>query len=253
MRVFLLVLFSFYFHATASAATLASLKASAGSNEAELAQKLEMAHIRYESLQNYKAVFEKTELDKDGKMGELEKIIFKFEKPFKLFMGWTNTHKKGLQVVYERGKHDNKLAIHKPGLLLGLAPVIFLEQNSPWIREGSGSYNIEDAGIGTFLTDFTQAVLKASDEKKLKVEWSGVTATVTFEGSSEASGYFAYRIETVFDESSGLPFEMKLYDWDNQLTGFYAYRDLKIDLKQDDEFKKEANRRLISVYNASDR
>ncbi len=234
-------------------AGLAALRLSSQNpDEIRLAENLEKALLRYDSLQNYKALFEKTELDKDGKMGATEKILFKFEKPFKLFMGWMNTHKKGLQVVYERGKHDNKLAIHKPGLLLGFAPVIFLEQNSPWIREGSGSYNIEDAGIGTFLYDFSKAVLKAYEQHKLKVEHSGAATRVTFEDTTDDEDYFAYRVETVFEETTGLPSEMKLYDWDDQLTGSYAYRELRVDLERDEEFKEVANRHLMRVYNTSD-
>ena len=165
-------------------------------------------------------------------------------------MGWLNTEKKDLQVVYERGKHRGKLAIHKPGLGFGLVPVIFLDQNSPWVREGSENYNIEDAGIGTFLADFTQAVKKAEAADELKINFENEeTVEVIFDGSKEGSGYFAYRVLVSFDPATALPVKMRLFDWKNELTGAYAYEHLKINLNPEDaEFKQSVNRQLYRVY-----
>ncbi len=220
----------------------------------ELFSILEKSNRFYASVKNYTAIFHKQEMAK-GKLGDAEKIFLKFEKPFKIFMGWLNTEKKGLQVVYQRGKHDGKLAIHKPGLGLGLLPVVFLDQKSPWVREGSESYDIEDAGIGTFLEDFTEAVARGDAAGQLKVEFVSSepageeTVEVTFEGSKEDSGYFTYKIRVSFDPVTSLPVKMRLFDWNDQMTGDYAYENLKIDLAPDDsEFKKQINRSLYRVY-----
>ena len=67
------------------------------------------------------------------------------------------------------------MSLNLPTLLLFQRIVVFLDQNSPWIKEGSESYHIEDAGIGTFLVDFAQNVLKAAGENELKVESLGQT------------------------------------------------------------------------------
>src|SRR3989338_2040034 len=142
---------------------------------ATLAEILEKALKFYEDIEDYETKFLKTEKAKDT-LGPTEEIFIKFEKTFKIYMRWLNTEKKGVEVIYERGKRKGKLAVHQPGLLFGLAPVILLDQNSPWIKEGSESYNIEDAGIGTFLYDFTRDVIRASGENKLQVELSGQTS-----------------------------------------------------------------------------
>ena len=188
--------------------------------------------------------------EKNGEVLETpEKIYMKFEKPWKIFMGWLNTRKKGLQVVYERGKNDGKLAIHQPGLFLGLAPVVFLDQNSPWVREGSASYDIEDAGIGTFLFDLIRSVLKASEQKNLVVTWkSDDTVLVTFLNSKENSSYFAYKVSTTFDPNTHLPIAMKLFDWDEKLMGEYAYENLEVNVGMNEEFRKQINRHLLKVY-----
>ena len=214
---------------------------------------LQISSQSYDSVKDYRALFYKQE-DDHGKLGTREKIFLKFEKPFKIFMHWLDTHKQGLQVLYERGRHNGKLAIHKPGLLLGLAPVVFLDQSSPWVKEGSESYNIEDAGIGTFLSDFKAMVEKASGEgkilSKISEDESGQTVDVTFPGTSSGeSGYFAYRVVVLFDASNHLPVRMSLYDWNEKLTGIYEYTDLALNVgAEDPEFKKLAQRQLYKLY-----
>ncbi len=215
---------------------------------ARLDTALREAAASYTEVKDYKALFVKQEADEKG-MGETEEIFLKFEKPFKIFMKWLNTHKKGLQVLYERGRHDGKLVIHKPGLLLGLAPVVYLNQDSPWVREGSASYNIEDAGIGTFLNDFTRAVAQGARENKLKVEWPQERlADVSFPGTQKDSVYFAQRIRALFDAKTGLPVRMELFDGAGQPMGVYEYRDLVVNGGDDAEFLKQINRHLLKVY-----
>ncbi len=233
----------------------ASVRADEAESHSKLILLLEKSNHFYASVKNYSALFQKQETSQ-GVAGPKEKIFLKFEKPFKIFMGWLNTEKKGLQVVYERGRHGGKLAIHKPGLGLGLLPVIFLDQKSPWVREGSQSYDIEDAGIGTFLTDFTEDLTRASAVHQVKVQFlepllpnQEETAEVIFEGSDKNSGYMAYRVIVSFEPKTALPVKMRLFDWDNQLMGEYAYENLKINAASDDvEFKQQINRQLYRVY-----
>ncbi|MCG3177221.1 MAG: hypothetical protein MOGMAGMI_02189 [Candidatus Omnitrophica bacterium] len=229
-----------------------ALAASPEPGVSSLAERLLAGLDSYERLRDYRAIFLKTEKDKTGAMGQEERIFLKFEKPFKIFMGWTNTHKKGLQVHYERGKHDNKLVIHKPGLAFGLAQVIFLPQDSPWVREGSAAYNIEDAGIGTFLYDFATAVVTAAERGQLSVAPAGATdgpVEVSFPGTQKDKIFFAHRIRVSFDPETSLPVRMELYDWQDRPAGTYVYDDLRVDVGPDDpELKKHANRRLYRVY-----
>ncbi len=224
-----------------------------------LVRTLEKALNFYDSLSDYKTRFLKTEKVK-GALGPTEQIYLKFEKSFKIYMRWLNTDKEGVEVVYERGKNKGKLAVHKPGLLFGLAPVIFLDQNSPWVREGSASYNIEDAGIGSFLYDFTEQVIKASRENKLRADYlgkateeglSGERAEVTFIDSKPDSGYLAYRVRILFDGITNLPVKMELFDWQNEPMGIYTYKDLQFNLGEEDaEFKNQINDHLLKVYNS---
>ncbi len=231
-----------------------AVSAEENENTARLSGILEKSNRFYDTVNNYRAIFHKQERS-EGKLQENEKIFLKFEKPFKIFMGWLNTEKKDLQVAYERGKHRGKLAIHKPGLGLGLLPVIFLDQNSPWVKEGSESYDIEDAGIGSFLEDFSKAVEKARQAGVLKVQFlapeSGAAETVEviFDDPKKDPAYFARRVVVSFDEKTQLPVKMSLYDWNDEPTGIYSYDDLQINLGAEDaEFKRQINRQLYRVY-----
>jgi hypothetical protein len=226
-----------------------SIQATASAGEKPFYASLYKGLETWAALKGYTALFTKEELDKEGNMDEKEEIYLKFEKPFKIFMKWMNTRKKGLQVLYERGRHGNKLGIHKPGLLLGLAQVVFLDQNSPWVREGSAAYNIEDAGIGTFLTDFAKGVVTSAKDNKIEIkniaenEWS-----VTFKDSQKGQTYFAQRIEVKMDAANGFPVVQRLYNWDGKRTGIYEYKNIKIDAADEAEFKKQAHGKLYKIY-----
>ena len=225
-------------------------------NQSRLASLLRSSLDAYDTVKDYSAVFYKEERS-EKKLGPKEKIYLKFEKPFKIFMKWLDTSKQGMQVLYERGRHRNKLMVHKPGFFLGLAPILFLDQNSPWVREGSVSHSIEDAGIGPFLADFSKNVSKGAQEKKLKINFqdqklgeSGDTVEVTFEGSDERSGFFAYRILTFFDDKTKLPTRMQLFDWNNETMGVYSYEDLRLNTGPEDAaFKTQIQRQLLKLYN----
>jgi len=223
-----------------------------------LAENLNQAMRFYQSVRDYKTVFYKMERSEKGELEPAEQIFLKFEKPWKIYMKWMNTEKKGLEVVYEKGKNKGKLVIHQPHLLFGLAPVVFLDQKSPWAQKGSASYNIEDAGIGAFLFNFTNAVVQASQDKKIKVNFYGKRKfrelsvekwEVIFLESENKPGFFAYRVIVFFDEKHHLPIQMELLNWQNKTTGIYEYKNLKINVGEDPEFKKEINPHLYKVYN----
>lgn len=218
---------------------------------ARLIEQLSKSREAYASVMDYTALFIKQERS-EGRLDSPEEIFLKFEKPFKIYMKWLNKPKKGLEVHYERGKRGGKLAIHKPGFLTGLAGVIFLEQDSPWVRKGSESYDIEDAGIGTFLADFTEAVMAAEKTGALTArESSHGTWDVTFNVQGEDETFFAKRCVVTFDESSKLPVRMELFDWQGQTTGIYDYKDFEPNVGNlDPEFKKHVNRSLLRIYNS---
>lgn len=239
--------------ASAETADPSAWRRSPGSGEpaASLGRELSRGLLSYERLRDYEALFLKREWDAQGMPGEEEEIFFKFEKPWKVFLGWQSSRKKGLQVVYERGRHDNKLAVHQPGLLFGLMPVVFLEQSSPYVREGSESFDIEDAGIGTFLHDFTRAVDDAHAKGRLEVLAGpdGRTYEVGFPGSEPDEVYFARRVLVRFDETTGLPVFFELHDWQGRPIGRYEYRDLRLDVGPDSPaFGRAINRYLARVY-----
>ncbi|MBI3252490.1 MAG: DUF1571 domain-containing protein [Candidatus Omnitrophica bacterium] len=219
----------------------------------DLRRMLKEAIGRYRSLDDYTAIFYKEERS-GGKWEPEEEIYFKFEKPFKIYMEWLNTRKIGVQVFYERGFHGNQLAVHLPGFLFQLKPVLFLDRDSPWVREGSAAYDIEDAGIGKFLLDLTRAVGRGAARRKLLVKYfekekDGQSVDITFPHSSPNEGFFAYRVIVFFDDETKLPLRMELFDWHNEPMGVYGYKNLKLNAgPADPEFKRRIHGRLFRIY-----
>lgn len=218
----------------------------------KLVEQLTKGLDAYLALQDYESTFYKTERAEKA-LGPEEVIFLKFEKPFKIFMKWRNTDKEGVQVFYERGAYDGKLLVHKPGLLFGLAPLVFLDQDSPLVREGSASYNIEDAGIGNFLAEFARCVIQAGEKNLLSVtqdsahpEWMEVTFP---DRKFPDDDYIAHRIKLRFDPVSSLPVEMQLFDARNEPTGLYRYDALVVNVGSADEaFMTEIHRALHKAY-----
>lgn len=218
-----------------------------------LTQAIREGSAAWQGVKDYEARFVKQETS-EGKTGPEETIFLKYEKPFKIFLGWLNTHKKGLQVFYERGKHDGKLAIHQPGLAFGLVPIVFLEQSSPYVREGSASFDIEDAGIGTFLESLAEDVEAAEKQNRLearvvKEDAAGLLAEVEFKDSKKEESFMARRVEVFFDAASKLPTRMALFDEAGTLIGRYAYEELKLNAgPAGSVFQKQAHRKLFRLY-----
>jgi len=212
----------------------------------------------YDRLRDYEALFLKTEPEPE-KEPETEQIFLKFEKPWKIFMSWKNTGKKGLQVVYERGRHDGKLAIHQPGLISALVPVLFLSQDSPWVRQGSASFDIEDAGIGSFIEGFAEDIRHGLSRQRcelriLEAGQDGVSVEAVFPDYGKDHTYAAHRIKAFFDARTHLPLKMELYGTDEVLIGSYAYQDLRIDVgSHNPSFLREINRALEKVYSSDAR
>ncbi len=224
---------------------------------ARLAVLLRKANEAYRSLENYEALFYKTEKTAKKDKRQTEKIYLKYDKPWKIFMKWLNTEKRGLEVLYEKGKNDDKIAVHLPGLVMSLVPVIFLDQNSPWVRQGSESHGIRDAGIGIFLEDLSDAVARASFEKRLRValtpspvkksKWTEIV-DVTFLNTAQDSEYFTYRVRVRFDRKTNLPVWMEIFGWDNESEGVYVYHHLKTNLNEDATLRKHIHGALYKVY-----
>lgn len=224
----------------------------------KLQELLNKSLVSYRMVNDYNSIFYKSEKTANGSLEPTQKIFLRYEKPCRIFMRWLDSTKEGLEVLYERGYNEGKLAIHQPGLLLGLMPVVFLEQSSPWVKEGSASYNIEDVGIENFLNEFNQAVTRAVEEKRIKtiirenVTEDGMAADeakVSFSDPENKRDFFARRLRVLFDKTTSLPLKMELFDWEDEPSGIYVYKNVKINGgSQDLEFQKYMHPELKKVY-----
>ena len=65
-----------------------------------------------------------------GKMKKPETIYMKFKKPFKVYMKWIKNPHKGRELIYVRGRNNDKLKVHIGGFLNLFLPAINLSPDA---------------------------------------------------------------------------------------------------------------------------
>ncbi len=188
----------------------------------------------YENVNDYTAVFIKQERVR-GILHWEEKIIFKFKKPFNIYMGWREGPGEGREILYSRGKNDGKMIINPHGLIALIIPVINIEPDNPMVRSKS-RHTIKEAGIGMTIKFLIEQLELAEKQGDLKIEFIGEETfkdrvcskieTVFPEGKS----YYAGRILIYIDKEYNLPSQTFVYDWKNKLLEKASYTELKINV-----------------------
>ncbi len=156
-----------------------------------------------------------------------ETIQFKFRKPFAVYMKWTRDPNKGREVLFVKGKNDNKIIAHEGGLLSRITVAV-----DPGKTGDKGS--IMDAGIERFLESTLADVRRAQRAGELKVKEMGrqtvcgrATDAVEFQ-FPRGRGYDNSRLAICFDTQNHLPIQWTAYDSRGRFSERSVYRDLKL-------------------------
>lgn len=212
---------------------------------------LKRAVRAYGEVGGYQAVFDKQELEADGRWDN-EKTFIKFDKPFTIFLGWMEGSEKGRQILYSEGHLDDKMMVRIPGFF-NLIPLIPLSPDDPRLQEME-RHSIRSAGIGHFLDEFAASFeeskaanrVRILDLREVEVEGEqGTLLDVLFLDPT----YDYPRTTVVFSNKHHLPIEVRLYKNQEDLVEFYRYLDVVIDPRQDDEsFKEISDGRMFRLY-----
>lgn len=95
---------------------------------------MKRSQAEFASLKDYTATTLKKELIGKNKYKEQWDIDFKFMKPFNIYAKIGNGEGKGTEIIFSRGRYNDKLVVHKTGAL-GLVD-IYLEPLSSLATEG---------------------------------------------------------------------------------------------------------------------
>jgi hypothetical protein len=198
-----------------------------------LLRMLEAADAAYQGVQGYTSIMLSTE--RIGETLEPEKIVLlKFQRPFKVYMRWTNGSTKGREGLYVAGEHDGRFLIAESN---GLSKFFtaFLDTRDPRVMAQS-RHPVTDLGIGRLLEIVGENARRGIRANVLRVEDHGATWVAgrpvrEIEGVLPRDpdlGYYAYRVRLFFDEENHLPIRVIVDDWGDRMVEDYTYSQLRL-------------------------
>jgi outer membrane lipoprotein-sorting protein len=192
----------------------------------------------FQSIQDYTATFIKQERI-NGKLREPELVLFKFQKPFKIYMKWTAGSKEGQEVLYVEGKNGGKVLAHPGfggflgGMLALVLPTFAISPGGPTAMK-ENLHPITNAGIGNIIENIIQNnnIALANNDLHLSIkgeaEVDGRPCIVIERVLPEENGYPAHRAQLYIDKTINLPVKLVLHDWSGQLLAQYEYTNLNL-------------------------
>lgn len=185
----------------------------------------------YQHVTDYTALFLKRERIR-GTLQPLEKIEFRFQLPFKVYMAWQEPYP-GRMIVYVEGENNNKMQVN-PGGLLQLLRLSLDPSNSLATR--NNHQTIRQAGLGNLIDLILSQYRRGSKTGQItlrslgdgEVDGRPADHLSLLCHADEAAGYYAKRADIWVDKAHHLPTRLLVYDWNNQLYAHYEYRRLKL-------------------------
>jgi hypothetical protein len=199
----------------------------------ELLRLVEQAERRYETVRDYTSLM--LSVERLGNVLQPEKrIVFKFQRPFKVYMRWLEGPGAGREGLYVAGANDGKFIVAEAE---GLARFVTaaLVPDDPRVLEKS-RHPVTDAGIGRLLDIVGENARRAAREQVLRVVDRGpaevdgrlVRQVEGILPREPAAGYYGYRVILSFAEEHGLPVRVVVYDAQDRLVEDYTYLQLRL-------------------------
>jgi hypothetical protein len=190
--------------------------------------------LSYARVNDYVAVFHKQERV-NGRLLPEETILFKFQKPFKIYMKWIKEPFEGREALYVEGKYGNKLIAHKGGFFGFLT--LSLDPRGSLAMEGN-RHPVTEAGLGHLVEGLRRDIESAVRNEELEItrldeeRIKDRPCVVVEARSNPRSGrkYYASRMILHVDKGMLLPVGVSFYDENDQLFERYAYTDLKVNV-----------------------
>jgi hypothetical protein len=185
-----------------------------------------------------------------------EILRFKFRKdPWSVALKWLGTEGKGREVIFVKGKYENKLHTLLAAGDMPLAPAgkrIALPVDSVLVRSAS-RHDITDAGIGSLIDHFADAVDRSArgDAKRGSLTYLGPQTRPEFTtpheaveqiipGEAESALPRGGRRIWFFDPDSHLPVLVVTFDDAKKEVEYYLYDRFQYPVKLDeDDFNPE--------------
>lgn len=187
---------------------------------------LRRAEQRLAKAESYVAVFHKQERIR-GNLTQMETTLFKFKKPYKVYMKWIKEPYRGRESLYVEGCNNNLIKVHECGFL-GLE--LDLDPRGPLVMKGS-RHPITDSGIENVVNLIGRELRRGIRKGEISIRKQGEETIygrdtrqieIVFPGVP-ARGYYCYRAVINIDTENELPIRIQIFDWEDRLVENYGY------------------------------
>jgi hypothetical protein len=187
---------------------------------------LKQAQVRCEALKDYTLTLEKQELVK-GRLSPPETMFVKWKRPFCVYIKTMSGKHKEREIIYVKGKNNDKMIV-SPGGILGALTVRISPDSALAKRESR--HTITEAGLPSIISRMISTI---QDEDR-----PGSPAKVTYVGEESCSpervihlsienSSYAPRTDIRLSTGTLFPYSIISYDTDGTVLESYTYRDIK--------------------------
>ncbi len=195
---------------------------------------LEQMESSYAQIYDYQAIFHKQERV-GGRLLPEETILFKFQKPLKIYMKWIGEPLKGTEALYVQGKYDNKLLAHRGGLLGAIT--LSLDPKGAMAMQGE-RHPIVEAGFGFIIQQMRLNLDEALRREEFEIvrigeeDFGGRPATVIEGRFSPGEGrkYYTSHMIVHIDRELRLPVGNVFFDEKEVLFEKYFFTDVRVNI-----------------------
>ena len=200
----------------------------------EMTRLLDEMDSSYSRVNDYLAVFHNQERIGE-KLDEGQTVLFKFQKPFKVYMKFNDGPSKGTEALYVEGSYENKLLVRQGGvwgfMTFSLAPKGSLAMSRR-------RHPVTEVGFGFLLAEFRRNIEPAIRSVELEImrladeTFNGRPATVV-EGRLLSHGgrkYYCARFIIHMDKELLLPVGDVFHDGKDEMFEDYIFTDVKLNV-----------------------
>jgi len=185
------------------------------------------ARNRADSLTDYTLTLTKQERV-GGKLLPQDTVFIKFKKPLSLYIKNLTGKHKNREIIYVKGKNNDKMIVSSVGVFGGLSARISPDNV---LAKRESRHTITEAGLPNIMARMANMI---QDDKRKP----GRLLTATYVGEGYCSpervirvridnSSYAPRTEIALDASTLLPAEITSYDENGLLLEYYRYLDIK--------------------------
>jgi len=170
-----------------------------------------------------------------GKLDEGQTSLFKFQKPFKVYMKFIDGPSTGTEALYVEGGYENKLLVRRGGILEFMT---FSLDPKGSLAMSRNRHPVTELGFGFLLAEFRRNIEPAIRSGEIEIIrltdeiFNGRPATVV-EGKCFSHGgrkYYSARFIMHIDKELLLPVGDVFYDGNDEMFEDYVFTDVKLNV-----------------------